>query len=272
MQMTPDNQWIDKIRQQIQAALNDSKRDILREQFGMLHEHRSPDLSPEVESEWLDYILEFERQFENASRITVRARIGDPAPLPIDALSSDELVAAVDALIDLLAAHYIAVDFLGDVDYETVYRYLTEELLNEEIDDIRLPDTWINFIYATDEYNVETWVEQFVDAIFRHDLEYAQDCVDDDQLWADTLGKLLTVAELEALWERMPVVEDVTCRALETQITGDNGQVFSRITWSADGVTQVIEASFQVHRSRYLDEAWSIEQTSLIYELWRVYG
>ena len=271
MQMTPDNQWIDKIRQQIQAALNDSKRDLLHDQHGMLHEYRTPDMSPEMESECLDYILEFERQFENAPRITVRARIGDPAPPPIDALSSDELVAAVDSLMGLLAAHYIAVDFLGVVDYETVYRYLTEELLDEEIDDIRLPDTWINFIYATDEYNVETWVEQFVDAIFRHDLEYAQDCVDDDQLWADTLGKLLTVAELEALWERMPVVEDVTCRALETQITGDNGQVFSRITWSADGVTQVIEASFQVHRSRYLDEAWSIERTSLIDELRWIY-
>lgn len=271
MQMTPDNQWIDKIRQQIQAALNDSKRGLLRDQHGMLHEYRTPDMSPEMESGWLDYILEFERQFENAPRITVRARIGDPAPLPIDALSSDELVAAVDALMDLLAAHYIAVDFLGDVDYETVYRYLTEELLDEEIDDIRLPDTWIHFIYATDEYNAETWVEQFVDAIFRHDLEYAQNCVDDDQLWADTLGKPVAVGELEALWLRMPVIDRVSMEALETLITGDDGQVISRITWPETDSTQAIEASFQVHRSRYLDEAWSIERTSLIDELRRIY-
>ena len=272
MQMTPDNQWIDKIRRQIQAALNESKRDVLREQFGMLDEHRSPDLSAELESEGLDYMLEFERQFENAPRITVRARIGDPDLLPIDALSSVDLVAAVDALMDLLATHYIDVDFLGDMDYETVYRYLTEKLLDEEIDDIRLPDTWISFIYATDEYNAETWVEQFIGAIFRHDLEYAQNCVDGDQLWADTLGKPLTAAELEALWEHMPIVENVTFQAPETQITGDNGQVFSRITWTADGVTHGIETSFQVYRSRYLDEAWSIERTSLIDELRRVYG
>lgn len=271
MQMTPDNQWIDKIRQQIQAALNDSKRDILRDQYGMLHEHRTPDMSPEMESEWLDYILEFERQFENAPRVTVRARVGDPNLSPIDALNPDDLVAVVDALIELLAAHNIAVEFLGDVDYGAVYRYLTEELLDEEIDDIRLPDTWIHFIYATDEYNAETWVEQFVGAIFRHDLEYAQNCVDDDQLWADASGKPVTVAELEALWEHMPVVETVICQALDTQITGDNGQVFSRITWSADGVTQEIETSFQVYRSRYLDEAWGIERTSLIDELRWIY-
>lgn len=78
MNITPDNQSIDDLRRRIQAALNDSKRDVLREQYGMLHEHHSPDLSSEMESEWLDYVLEFERQFENAPRTTVRARIGDP--------------------------------------------------------------------------------------------------------------------------------------------------------------------------------------------------
>ena len=271
MRMTPDNQWIDDIRRHIRAALNDSKRDILRDQYGMIREHRSPDIPPEMESEWLNYILEFERQFENAPRITVRARIGDPSPLPIDALSPDDLVAAVDALMELLAAHYIAVDFLGDMDYETVYRYLTEELLDEVIDDIRIPDTWLNFIYATDEYNAESWVEEFVGAIFRHDLEHAQTCVD-DQLWADSSGRLTTVADLEALWARMPVIDRASFEALETQIIGDDGQVISLITWPEDGATQAIEVSFQVYRSCYLDEAWGIERTSLIDELRRVYN
>ena len=270
MHITPDNQWIDDVRRQIQVALNDSRRDILREQFGMLHEHRSPDLSPEVESEWLNYILEFERQFENAPRITVRARIGDPASLPIDALSSNELVTAVDALMDLLATHYIAVEFLGDVDYETVYRFLTEELLNEEIDDIRIPDAWIHFIYATDEYNAETWVEQFVGAIFKHDLEQAQNCIDDGT-WADMAGRMTSPSELEALWSRMPVVRNFNFEVLDTQITGDNGRILGRVSWPAGGPARAVEATFLVHRSRYLDEAWSIDRTSLIEALWRVY-
>jgi hypothetical protein len=198
--MTPDNKGIDDIRRRIQAALNEAKRDVLREQYGMIHEYRSPDLSPEMESEWFDYVTEFERQFENAPRISVRARIGDPALPSIDALNPDDLVATVDALMDLLEAYSIAVEFLGDVDYETVYRYLTEELLDEEIDDIRLPDTWIHFIHATDEYNAEMWVEEFVRAIFRRDLENVLNCLDDHQLlWADLSGKHETIPELEAL-------------------------------------------------------------------------
>ena len=47
------------------------------------------------------------------SRTTVRARIGNPDPPPIEALSPDEVIAAVDALMDLLKTHLIAVEFLG---------------------------------------------------------------------------------------------------------------------------------------------------------------
>lgn len=271
MHITPDNQWIDDIRQRIQVALNESKRDVLRQQYGMVNEYRSPDMLPEMESEFFDYVLEFERQFENAPRITVRARIGDPTLPPIDSLSPDDLVAGVDALMELLAAHCIAGDFLGDVDYETAYRYLTEELLDEEIDDIHIPELWLNFTYATDAYDATTWVEQFVSAIFRHDLEYVLLCVD-GQLWRDSSGKLTTNAALEELWARLPVVERVSFEAVETELEGDEGQLIGRVTWSADGNAQSIEASFAVYRSRYLDEAWSIERTTLIDALRGVVG
>lgn len=270
MKMTPDNQWIDDIRRRIQAALTDSKRDILRDQYGMIHEHHSPEMPPEMESKWLDYLLEFERQFENAARITVRAFIGDPAPPPIDTLNPDDLAAAVDALMDLLAAHSIAVDFLGNVDYETVYRYLTEELLDEEIDDIRIPDMWLHFTYATDGYNAESWVQEFVGAILRHDLEQAQSCID-ERSWTDMSGKMTSPSELENLWSRMPVVRNFNFEVLEAEISGDNGQIFGRVSWPADAPTRAVEATFLVHRSRYLDEAWSIDRTSLIEALWREY-
>lgn len=272
MHMTPDNQWIDDIRRRIQVALNESKRDVLRDQYGMIDEYHSPDMPPEVEGQWLDYITEFERQFENAPRITVRARIGDPTLPPIDALNEDELVEAVDALIDLLAAHYIAVDFLGDVDYETVYRYLTKELLDYEMDDIRIPDTWVRFIYATDVYNATESVEEFVEAIFRHDLENVLNYVDGKQLWTDSSGGLATVADLEALWARLPVIKSVSFEALDTQITGDEGQLRGRVTWATEEETHSIEVSFGVYRSRYLDEAWGIGLTSLIEGLWQMYG
>lgn len=40
-------------------------------------------------------------------------------------------------MLDLLAENGVGVDFLGDFDDIAAYRYLTKELLDEEIDDLR---------------------------------------------------------------------------------------------------------------------------------------
>ena len=82
MESATNNDWIDEIRQRIQEALSQAKRDTLRTKYGMELEYTDSRLSSEAENEWLDYVLEFERQFEQAKRITVRERIGDPPTPP----------------------------------------------------------------------------------------------------------------------------------------------------------------------------------------------
>jgi hypothetical protein len=68
---------LDEIRRRIQKSLAESKRQQLRDEFGMQRDYISPTLSPEAENNWLDYILEFERQFENAQTFMVREQIGN---------------------------------------------------------------------------------------------------------------------------------------------------------------------------------------------------
>ncbi|MBK9051477.1 MAG: hypothetical protein IPL78_11335 [Chloroflexi bacterium] len=62
----------------MQESLIQAKREQLCEQYGMQVDQMDSRLSPEGQNEWLDYILEFERQFEVAQTITVRERIGNP--------------------------------------------------------------------------------------------------------------------------------------------------------------------------------------------------
>jgi hypothetical protein len=50
----------------------------------MQSDYMSSHLSPDEKNEGLDFILEFERQFENAPRITVRERIGNSPVEPIE--------------------------------------------------------------------------------------------------------------------------------------------------------------------------------------------
>jgi hypothetical protein len=76
-----DNESLDEIRRQIQESLAQSKREQLRDEFGMVHDYIDPKLSPEAQNDFLDYILEFERQIENVQSITVRERIGKTAPI-----------------------------------------------------------------------------------------------------------------------------------------------------------------------------------------------
>jgi hypothetical protein len=167
-----NNEWLDEIRRRIQEALSQAKRDKLHNEYGMAFEYTDARLPPEVENEWLDHVLEFERQFEQGKRITVRERIGNPPIQPLNDLPLEAVGEAVTALLDLLAAHGIAVDFLGDVEELEAYHYLTEELLDEEMDDIRIEGMMTHFTYSTPEYEVQMWVENFVLDLFTNEKKY----------------------------------------------------------------------------------------------------
>ncbi len=59
----------------------------------------SAPIAPEAQNDFLGYILEFERQFENAQRISVRDRIGNPTIKPVEEIPLDALEEAVDGML-----------------------------------------------------------------------------------------------------------------------------------------------------------------------------
>lgn len=61
-----DNQSLDEMRRQIQESLINTTREQLQEEFGPFYEGGNTQLPPELHNEWLNHILEFERQFEQA--------------------------------------------------------------------------------------------------------------------------------------------------------------------------------------------------------------
>jgi hypothetical protein len=262
------------MRRRIQESLSQTKRDKLRNKYALEFECTDSRLSPEIENEWLDYVLEFERQFEQAKRITVRERINDP---PIQSLSDLPLYAmggAVTALLDLLAAHGIAVDFLGDVDELEAYRYLTEELLDEEMDDICIEGMTTHFTYSTPDYDVQMWVESFVLDVFTHEKEYFLPGLAKQPLF-NAQGVSITAAQfqqtLEAVWEHLPPTNCVTIKPVTVQIEGNEAKVRTVIAWN--DTTQKsngqVEAYFRLQPSPYT--GWDVVQTSLLDDLLSYY-
>ena len=270
MKSSLNSEWLDEMRRRIQEALSQAKRDTLRDQYGLAFEYTDSRLPPEVESDWLDHILEFERQFEQAERITVRQRIGDP---PIQSLSDLPLHAvgeAVTALLDLLAAHGIAVDFLGDVDELEAYRYLTQELLDQEMDDIRVEGMMTHFTYSTPEYDVQMWVEHFVLDVFTHEKEYFLPGLAKQPLF-NAQGEPITAAQfqqtIEAVWERLPPTNRVTAKPITIQVEGDEAKVCAVVAWNdtAQKSRGQVESYFRLQPSPYT--GWDVVQTTLLDDL-----
>ena len=106
----PNEHSLDEMRRRIQESMVQAKREQLRGEFGMQFDHVDSRLSLEAHNEWLDSILEFERSFENAPRITVRERIGSQPVEPIETIP----LFALEEAVDNLAEHGIAIDFIGD--------------------------------------------------------------------------------------------------------------------------------------------------------------
>jgi hypothetical protein len=132
----------------LQRALNEAKRHMLEERFGARFGGGSSSLPPDIERDWLDYVERFEVKFENAETVTVRAFLGSPHFPLLGELLLDELPRELDRLLTTLDDNNIQVEFPEQISREEKYRSITEELFNEEIENIRIEGMVHVFIYG----------------------------------------------------------------------------------------------------------------------------
>lgn len=138
-QMKTDN---DKLAQAIAE-----KKAILKEKYGMLGEHSVNPLPPELHLQWLNDVIAFEEQWANASTITVNDRLGNPVLLPAHELTDAQLDVEWRRLQQLMKKNGLELCSIYTVPIRELYRFAVEELMSEEIDDIRLPNMTTHFIY-----------------------------------------------------------------------------------------------------------------------------
>lgn len=264
-----NHEQLDEMRRRIQESLIQAKQEKLRDEYAMQAHFIAPDLPPEAAIEWLDSILEFERQFENVKIITVRERIGNPPLRPLDEIPLYELEQVVTDLLDLLAENGIGVDFLGDFDSIAAYRYLTEELLDEEIDDLR--GGWMAvFTPSTPEYDVQMWVENFAMDLFTQERTYFLPGLDKQPLF-DMEGRAITAVQfrtqIEAVWQHLPATNEFLVEPITVQVEGEEGTVTAVITWRNNENEPIgqVESYFRLQPSPYT--GWDIVQTSLLNDL-----
>lgn len=119
-------------------------------------EHRSiffdktnPNMPPEIEGQFLDYIMNFENAFKNLIRITVFEKIGKPEFKIPEMLTHAEITIELENILRLMQSFDIALDLICNyLDEERlIYTFIVTELFQQEIEDINIDGMVTHFIY-----------------------------------------------------------------------------------------------------------------------------
>jgi len=157
----------------------------LSSEFGMNDIHSMPDCK--IENDSLNYIYEWEKQFAKKKRIKVYDRIGKPDFIKLEKLTPDKVAEELERLLVIMAENAIVLNCICDYDDSIIYKFVTEELFHEEIDDIRIKGMNTNFIYEEFYPNHEYDIRELTKYFFKSFLDVDWNKKHSDFQLADTI-------------------------------------------------------------------------------------
>ena len=135
------------------------------------------DLSPIVENKFLKNVWEFENAFKNAKRVKLHDFIGKPAFKKAEELSKREISSELERLEKVMAKHQVALDCICNYPDETIYRFVTEELFEHEVDDVRIKGMFTHFTYEefhpNHDYDLRKRTDEFISRLLEK--EWSED-------------------------------------------------------------------------------------------------
>lgn len=173
---------------------NEFKRLKLDIEYGMdFSKNTNSNLAPEIEGQFLDYVSNFEKAFQNAKPISVFEKIGSPEFKIGAILSDEEINVELERIMDLMNQNGLALDVLADYENENrlIYNFITEELFLYEIDDMNVPGMVTNFIYEefhqNHKYDLEHETRDFLNMFFNtksdfYDEYHSKDALNHEKL------------------------------------------------------------------------------------------
>lgn len=161
--MKTNNEIHDVNRKQNLKHENEILKQKLSEEFGM--QKMESCLPEEIENDWLNYMYNFERMNKEAVKIKVSERLGNPEFSLAEKLDDNKITFELDRLNKLMEQNGIDIDFICKYEERLMYKFITEELFEKEIEDIRIPEMRTCFIYEefhpNHEYDIKNLIEEF---------------------------------------------------------------------------------------------------------------
>lgn len=138
-------------------------------EHGMQMEETST-LSPEIENQWLKSVYAFEQQYKDAKRIKLYDYIGKPAFKKWNALTAEQIKEELQRLRLIMGRNSIQLDCICEYDDATIYRFVTEELFQHEMDDMRIPGMTCHYTYEefhpNHDYDLRRETTDFINSLF----------------------------------------------------------------------------------------------------------
>jgi len=126
-------------------------------------------LPPELEGKWLDHIQQFEDAYANNKQILIYDFIGKPICKSVNEIPETEIKFELNKILNLLGEKAIGIDTICEVNDRELYRFITEELFKEEIDDIKIEGMTHHYIYEefypNHEHDIKTRCKEFIDQL-----------------------------------------------------------------------------------------------------------
>lgn len=144
---------------------NEIKKKELEDQYGASFINSS-NIPPELESEWLKSVDEFEQQFKKQKTIPVWQYIGKPEYRKVSEIEPENISTELQRIIEIMDENNVDLETLCEVEEEEIYRFITDELFNHEMDDMRIEGMRSVFTYEEFHPNAEYDIEQAFDYLF----------------------------------------------------------------------------------------------------------
>jgi hypothetical protein len=125
-------------------------------------------LPPEIENEFLKNIEKFDAAFHSAKRIPICKFLGNPSFKNEEFIPDADIASSLTNILNLLNENGISLDTICDVDDRTLYKFITEELMLHEIDNMKIEGMMNCFIYEefhpNHEYNIREHCIDFINS------------------------------------------------------------------------------------------------------------
>ena len=133
----------------------------LKAEFGAECTPGDGNLPPDVVNEFLRSVYEFENKFrEQRPAIKVFDKIGKPYFRKADSIPEIHIADELKKIIQLLNRHQLELDVLGNYPDRQIYRFITEEFIYHEMDDLDMKGYIHHFCYEDFHPNYELEIRQ----------------------------------------------------------------------------------------------------------------